>query len=258
MHTRPEPPDSNAVEAAATEARQWVAVADAVPSDWADVVPTESAVIGYHDPAEDLDRRAARWAHRLPDHSLSSLAMFAAALARAESEAWDKDEPHVATRAYEDRRFLAGDRLVHWAVPWLDTVGRCYSELRSVTHAARDELLALADHLRVAPDLGVSNDASALGEDAYGPKTPHRIDGSALRSLWSGTLILDATLISMMGHTDIATALRSRDHRTDLSALFWIAGGRWAGMASRHPGSATLWRALADRADRTCMALSLV
>jgi hypothetical protein len=182
--------------------------------------------------------------------------MFAAALARAESEAWDRDEPHLATQAYEDRRFLAGDRVMHWAVPWLDTAGRCYPDLRSVAHSARNELLAIADHLRVAPDLGVTSDAAALGEDAYGPKTPHRVDGLWLRSLWSGALILDATLMSITGDTGIEAAVASPDHRTDLSALFWIAGGRWAGMASRHPGSAALWRALADRADRTCVGLS--
>lgn len=258
MHTRPEISSSSAAVAAAEEAKQWVAIADAIPSDWTDVAPTELAVIGFHDPAEDLARRAERWTHRLPDTTLTSLAMFAAALARAESEAWERDEPHLATQAYEDRRFLAGDRIVHWAVPWLDTVGRCYSELRTVTHSARDGLLAVADHLRVAPDLGVASGTSAPGEDAYGPKAPHRIDGIGLRSLWSGALILDATLVSMTGGTDIAVAIDSSDLRTDLSALFWIAGGRWGGMASRHPGSAALWRALAERADRTCMALSAI
>ncbi len=256
MHTRPEESISAAALAAAEEARQWLAVADVIPADWADVAPLEAAVIVFHDPAEDLERRASRWTHRLPDHTLPSLAMFAAALAQAESEAWQRDEPHVATQAYEDRRFLAGDRIVHWAVPWLDTAGRCYTELRGATHSARDDLLAIADRLRVAPDLGVDDAAAALGEDAYGPRAPHRIDAAGLRSLWSGALVLDATLVSMTGGTDIEMAVGSRGHRSDLSALYWIAGARWAGMANRHPGSAALWRALADRADRTCVALS--
>ena len=253
MPTRPESSFSNAASAAAHEAASWLTIADAVPSEWGDVVAGESEVIRFHDPSSDLERRAARWSHRLPDHRLPSLALFAAALAHAESEAWERDEPHLATQAYEDRRFLAGDRIVHWAVPWLDTVGRCYADLRAVAHAARNSLLEIADHLRVAPDL---DGASAPGEDAYGPVAPHTTDGPALRSLWSGTVLLDATLRSMTGGTDVEAAIADRDHRTDLSALYWIAGGRWAGMADRHPRSAALWRSLAQRADRTCVALA--
>ena len=36
---------------------------------------------------------------------------------------------------------LTSDRLIHWAVPWLDAAGRCYPSHRHRAHQARDVLL---------------------------------------------------------------------------------------------------------------------
>jgi hypothetical protein len=217
------------------------------------VAPTEAAVVGFHDPGADLERRADRWSHRLPDHGLASVALFAAGLARAEADAWRRDDLHIATRAYEDRRFLIGDRILHWAVPWLDAAGRCYPEHRPECHGARRMLLDLGDSLRPSPDLGVDDGRATLGEDAYGP-VELRIDVPFLRSVWSGTVVLDATLRSM--HPERRPSLRfdSTAYR-DLAALYESAAARWRRVATEHPGSALLWRSLSSRAATTAQLL---
>jgi len=256
MPTWRDVPASGAAAAAGREASRWLEVADGVPGGWDDVAPTEAAVIGFHDPGDDLERRARRWSHRLPDHSLGSLAAFAAGLARAEADAWERDEPHIATQAYEDRRFLAGDRIMHWAVPWLDAAGRCYPRHRATAHPARDRLLDIGDHLRPAPDLGVDSGLYEFGEDAFGPLAPIRVDPAGLRSLWSGAMLLDATLVSLMGHTDLAAASSDVSVIDDLSTLYSVSAARWSGLADAHQGSGALWGALAARALRTTLALS--
>lgn len=256
MPIRPEAEGSAAADAAEAEAARWLIVADGVPGDWEDVAPAELAVVRFHDPTEDLERRAARWTHDLPDHRLGSLALFAAGLARAESDAWRNGDFHIATQAYEDRRFLAGDRLIHWAVPWLDAAGRCYSQHRDVAHGARDELLALGDHLRPVPDLGVDGGLRSIGEDSYGAIAPVRVDGEGLRSLWSGALLLDATVLSMTGASDPSALINDPAHRGELAVLFENAAGRWTAMAKRHPGTGLLWRDLAARAARSAGAVS--
>jgi len=256
MPIRPEAEPSEAAAAASTEAVRWLIVADGVPADWQDVAPVEMAVVRFHDPSLDLEQRAARWSHALPDHRLGSLALFAAGLAGAEAEAWRRGDPHIATRAYEDRRFLVGDRIIHWAVPWLDEAGRCYREHRDMTHRARDELLSLGDHLRPAPDLGADAGLRAMGEDAYGPVAPVRVDGGGLRSLWSGALLLDATVRSLTGEVGSRGLVVDAAHSGVLARLFENAAGRWADMARRHPGTGLLWNDLARRAARSAQAVS--
>lgn len=248
MPTRPEA-SSGAAEAASAEAGRWLEVLDAVPEPFQDVVPTEAAVIGFHDPGDDLDRRAARWTHRFPDHRLESLASFGAGLATAEAEAWQSDQPHVATQAYADRRFFAGDRVLHWAIPWLDAVGRCYPEHRGAAHRGRDTLLAVGDALRPAPDLGVEVGA-AFGEDAYGPIAA-QCDEPYLRSLWSGALLLNATVRSIGGGSDLRAILQSPSGVEDLAELYTVAAARWKALAGSHPGTASLWSSLSNRATRT-------
>ncbi len=72
------------------------------------------------------------------------------------------NDPGVASRACEDRRFLLSDRLIHWLVP-----------LTYVTKGAgpfRDGLLALGDRLRVAPLLTGDEGLHPPGEDSFGPR----------------------------------------------------------------------------------------
>lgn len=246
---------SGATEAARGEARLWVAVADGAPVDWDDVPPTEADVVAFFDPAGDLARRAGSWGHQLPDASLSSLASFGAGLAMAEAQAWERDEPHVATRAYADRRFLLGDRVLHWAIPWLDTAGRCYAEYRDTAHRSREVLLRLGDRLRPVPDLGSTEGTAPPGEDALGPLTIDVPLGDWVRSLWSGAVILDATVRSMIGgggELDLAGP-----GRADVAMLFTVAAARWTTLAAAHPGSARLWRDLAARAESTATRLEM-
>ena len=188
---------SGAAEAAEAEAGLWSVVADWIPQVWTDVAPEEAAVVRFFDPTDDLAGRARSWGHRLPDASLSSMAAFGAGLAAAETEAWERDEPHIATRAYTDRRFLLGDRLLHWAVPWLDAVGRCYPQHREAAHDRRDILLRVGDRLRTAPDLVGGEGLTPPGEDAFGPIELDVPLAEWLRSLWSGAVILDATMRSL-------------------------------------------------------------
>ena len=221
-----------------------------VPDLWVDRPPAEKSVVLFHDPEADLDKRAKRWGYRLPDHDLSSLATYAAGLAEAEESGWASAQPDVATRAYEDRRFLLSDRIIHWAVPWLDTVGRCYPGHRAEAHADRDMLLALGDEARVAPALPGTEGIHAVGEDSFGPlEVPDSPE--PIRSLWSGALILDATVRSLASATGYV-----EPSDEDLAFLFEASSARWKGLGTRHPGSAQLWFDLSARAARTAQRLN--
>lgn len=249
------PTDSDAAGAARDEASRWMEIAAAARLDPADVVPAEAAVIGYFDPIADLTKRASDWNHALPDTSLDSLAKFAAGLASAEAIAWEKDDPSTATMAYEHRRFLLGDRILHWAVPWLDQTGRCYFDLREPMHAARNILLELGDRHRPAPIMLDGEGLTLPGEDSYGPITIDSDVDRWLRSIWSGILLTDATVRSMTGvrRSDRTTALSQIPNLRD---YYSIASKRWEGFVGAHPGSARLWRDLARRAAATADRLS--
>lgn len=132
--------------------------------------PTEHQVMVIYDPGSDLDRRAGEWGHQFPGHDLGSIALFAAALAQTEADAWDDGTLDVATRAYEARRFLLSDRVIHWAVPWL---------LASDEADDAGFLLDLGDEMRVAPALPGREGLVAKGEDSYGP-----LDQTG--GIWSG------------------------------------------------------------------------
>lgn len=223
---------TDAADAARDEAGLWASLIDAVPEHWDDVPATELATVAFFDPGEDLAARAARWSHALPDQTLGSLAAFAAGLAIAEAEAWDRDEPHVATRAYEDRRFLASDRIVHWAIPWLDAVAEADAELRAAMLDHRTVLLELGDRLRPAPALIESEGTVLDGHDAFGPLEPPEPIGSVRTGM-----------VLLRSQRDAAPTL--------LAALHESAAARWRGLAWAHPGTAQLWTDLAARADAT-------
>lgn len=227
-----------ATESAQAERELWAGLVhhwseEVVPDLWADRVPTEVDVVVFYDPAEDLSRRAGEWGHRLPGNDLSSLASFAAGLATAEAEGWETGARDIATRAYEARRFLLADRLVHWAVPWLDTVGLGHQIHRKTALADRDILLALADEARVAPLIPGREGIHVDGEDSYGQTDPGSNLSEWERSLWSGAIVMKS------------------DSQPDLAGLFEDAAKRWAEFASDHAGSAQLWLDLSQRAVRS-------
>ncbi len=120
----------------------------------------EANVTGFN-PLEDLNRRGRWWAHRFELGGLLEVVAFGIGLAMAETEAWERDDPVVATRAFEDRRFLFSDRLVHWVVP--------LTFVTSDAEGLRDLLLAMGDRLRPAPILTGAEGLYPPGEDSFGP-----------------------------------------------------------------------------------------
>lgn len=172
---------ATASERTRTEADQWTRLSP--------LTVTEYEVMGTYDPGSDLDRRASEWSHRLASHDLGAVALFAAALAHTEAEAWDDGTFDVATRAYESRRFLLGNRIVHWAVPWL---------LAGGSGDDAGFLLELGDEMRVAPVLTGREGLVVKGEDSLGPLIQ---DGG----IWSGWTDQSAPPPDLPGYwTDLA------------------------------------------------------
>jgi len=207
---------------------------EAVPDLWADRSPIEVDIVVFHDPADDLSRRAGEWGHDLPGHDLSSLASFAAGLATAEADGWETGSRDIATRAYEARRFLLADRIIHWAVPWLDTMGRAHDSHTETAHSDRDILLAFGGEMRVAPLTPGREGLHVEGEDSFGPLDHNQRNlPDWIRSVWSGAIV------------------SRTDSSSDLVGLFEDAASRWSRLVSDHSGSAQLWVDLSGRAART-------
>ena len=213
-----------AAETARDEAAEWMFLANiadlleqfAVPS------ATEVAVTGF-EPAEDLGRRTGGWFHHLPDHGLASLARFAAGLARAEAEAWEGDDPSVATRALSDRRFLLSDRIMHWAVPWTVSFGSLDLESGPEAVAVVERLLVLGDQHRVAPALTGSEGLYPPGHDSIGPLQNDLDTTTVLCGWFFGAGVVEAP-------------------------AFDAAASLWTDLAERHPGTTRLWLDYAARA----------
>ena len=252
-------PESGAAATAEAEADRWLGIAaDVASADLeaavADRPPTEAEVVGFHDPRDDLRRRGREWGFDVGAGDLGTLARFAAGLAAAEADAWRADAGDVALRAYEARRFLLGDRILHWAVPWLDAAGRCHPEARQAAHRVRDELLRLGEEHRAAPRLTGTEGVYPPGEDAYGPEEVAVPLERWLDSVWSGTVLFRATVVSLSADPTASrrlTPARIEEHRGELSLLYEIAAARWRRRADEYPGSAALWLDLSIRAERT-------
>lgn len=230
-----------------SEAVEWSRIADAATSlVGIHPSPTEAEVVRFFNPHEDLQRRAGRWQHELPDHELGSIALFAGGLALAEAAAWDGDQPDVAARAFTDRRHLVADRLIHWAVPWLVAVGQARPDLAIDSSFACRSLLDIGDKLRVAPGLGGHEGLVPPGEDLYGPIDSGRPLADLVRSVWSGAVLIDP------GSLHDGSSRRPRDVAAE---HYREAARTWSGLAETHVGSAGLWRDLASRATRTARAV---
>lgn len=242
-----------ASERARQEATRWLDLSrhwgpGAAADVWAVRPPTEKDVVVFFDPHQDLARRVRDWDHSLEGDDLASLATLAAGLAKIEADAWQSDSGDVAMRAYEARRLLFSDRILHWAVPWLDRVGWWFPRHRETASADRDFLLELGDEMRPAPALAGHEGLTLPGQDGYGPTQPPTETGSWVSSLWSGDL-LDVTLVEVPADTKGAFEAPS------LAEVFDLAARRWRDMASEHPGSAQLWIDLGERASRTARLL---
>ncbi len=231
--------DRPAAEAARNEATQWIELVDTwrrPPQIGVD--PAEAAVVRFYDPTDDLHRRMAQWGYEPGDLSLSDLALFAAGLAKAEAEAWQLDNEHIATQAYAARRFLLGDRILHWAIPWLRAV-EPVEPIRAL--AAQLSLLGMAESHRPAPLLVDGEGLTAPGEDSLGPVEVDAPLSERLLSVWSGqVLTLDLRQEVERGHLP-----------EGLADTYAAASVHWQDVAGSHPGSARLWRDLSRRAART-------
>jgi hypothetical protein len=211
---------SPAADAARAEADRWAEVVSAL-----EVVPTEAAVTGV-DPGAELARRGDRWSYRFTTGDLAEVCLFAAGLAVAEADAWDDDDPIIATRAHEDRRFVAGDRVVWWAVPWA----------LEANPEVVEKLLELGESLRVAPALVGTEGLVVPGHDTLGPIEPDRPLDEWLATVLSGVV------------------LNGRPPTVD---IYRRAQTNWNEMATHWPGTAQNWIDLAARAARSAALLTL-
>ena len=207
---------------------------DRLLGSWADLQPAEALVVDAYNPAPDLQRRAMSWSHEFLSGELPELLAFGAGLVAAGRDAAEGGFPDVAARALSDRRFLLGDRILHWAVPWLDAVG-------SVGEEALGVLLLLGDHHRPAPELSGNEGLTAPGQDLFGEHAQ-----APLSSLLCGAVVLEFTA-ARWG----CTRAQLRAGAFPPAAAAWLAerAERWEGLRQRHPGSAALWRDLAKRAS---------
>ena len=265
MPTRPDT-SSRAAESAAIEAKRWIDLSNDWMADahfrlWDDLPGTEHATVRFFDPTNDLTRRMAGWSYPVGELDLSDLARFASGLAQAESDAWANDHPHIATRAYAERRFLLGDRILPWAVPWLDAVERRHGDRTDEAAEAKRMLLDLGDSMRPAPALSGSEGLVVPGYDGYGPLDPDEPSYTFLLSLWSGSLLTKKDLAAARHcHVDRRlvepTWLNDLDTTAALSNHYDQAALRWESVAVAHAGTAQLWLDLASRARNTARLLS--
>jgi len=223
---------TSAHETAEEEAAEWgfIATIAEMLAEYAVPPPTEVAVTGF-DPAADLERRTSEWFHRLPNHELASLARFAGGLANAEAEAWRGEDPSVATRALSDRRFLFGDRLVHWAIPWVVSFGSLDLDSGPEAVAVVERMLAIGDRHRPAPALTGTEGLVPPGHDSIGPLQDGLDTTTALCGWFFGAGVVEAS-------------------------AFEAAAALWDDLATRHAGTAQLWQDYATRARRSHQILS--
>ncbi len=246
--------ETTAAATARHEAALWVSIAERWHPDrnaeiWADVPAVEDRVISGVDASFDLDRRARRWGHTLERHDLSEIALFAAALATTEAEAWETGERTVATQAFEDRRFLAADRVLPWAVPWLLAVARCFPENRDDADAAAEALLSLGEQHRMAPYLADGEGLHPPGHDGYGPADqPHEL-GNRIGTLWGGMVVFDRSIQSITGLDLGRDQVNESDAGTEAALAAWydVSAARWETLAAQYPGTAAYWVDLARR-----------
>lgn len=232
--------------------RQWTRARH--PEIWAELAPVEVLVMPGFDPGEDLAGRGRRWGYQVTDADLGDLSRFAAALATTEAEAWlDGDRP-LATRAFEERRFLVADRILPWLVPWFQAVGRCFPETRVTASRDLGKLLALGERRRYAPALTGHEGIVLPGHDGYGPADQPLELHDRIESLWGGMVVFDRSLRSLTGNPHVTRRTRlPRDPELDGALADWyeVAAVRWERLAEQYPGTSRYWSDLAVRCRAT-------
>ena len=158
-------------------------------------------------------------------------------------------------------RDLLGDRILPWAVPWLDAVERRHGDRTDEAAEAKMMLLELGDSMRPAPALSGSEGLVVPGYDGYGPLDPDEPSYTFLLSLWSGSLLTKKDLAAARHcHVDRRlvepTWLNDLDTTAALSNHYDRAALRWESVAVAHAGTAQLWLDLASRARNTARLLS--
>ena len=244
------PTASDAAATARREAEAWWDMARRWEEPPADLLPPrENEVISEYDVAHDIARRMKSWGHAGGDGGLGDLLAFGASLAATEADAWASEDRVVATSAYADRRFLLGDRILPWAVPWLEAA------TEYVDHAGRDRdlLLSWGDVQRPMPALTAPEGTVVPGHDGYGGLTEDDLT-ARVRSLTGGLVVFRTTVEGLLGRgfEDRGEALGALVAEPELVIDLYRAGAeRWHRLAADHRGSAAAWRDLADRAERT-------
>jgi hypothetical protein len=251
--------ESPAAVAAFAESTSWADLAerwrpDGHPAIWDDLPPIERLVIPEVDPGADLARRAQRWGYPMDRGDLSDIALFAAALAQAEGEAWTFADRSVATMAYDDRRFLVSDRLLPWAVPWLRAAARCFPESRRDAEASSRALLDLGERHRPAPHLAGSEGLVPPGHDGFGPLGEEQSLEDRVGSLWGGMVVFDRSIQSLTGRPLArrrATIDRNPETVGAIATWYEVAAVRWDRLAAGYPGTARFWMDLSQRSLAT-------
>lgn len=252
---------ASAAEAAAAESAIWAGVAERWTRDgnqgiWEDLPGAEAGVIPEVNPRGDLERRARQWGYLLEEGDLGDVALFAAGLAMAEAEAWESGDGVLATQAFEERRFLAAERIVPWAVPWLLAVARCFPEARSDATDTAERLLEIGERHRLAPVLSGEEGIFLPGHDGYGSADQPGELADRIGSLWGGMVVFRRSLVSISGEELTARRPRDRwmgdaDFRSNISSWYEVGAVRWRRLAERHPGTSRYWLDLARRAVLT-------
>lgn len=221
----------------AEEYAVWVEAARSAEEflkSWDDLRPAEALVMDVHNPAPDLQRRAMQWSHEFRTGELPEVLAFGAGLVGAELEAGERGQPDLVAKARSDRRFLLGDRILHWAVPWLEEAG---------IDQVKATILHLGDHHRPEPELTGSEGLTVPGEDRFGSLAP-----APLSSLLCGGVVLGSTA----GEWGTTRAdLRAGVFPAEAREWLQQRAERWERLRAHHPGSAALWRDLARRARAT-------
>ncbi|MBT8191926.1 MAG: hypothetical protein KJP22_00850, partial [Acidimicrobiia bacterium] len=98
----------------------------------------------------------------------------------------------------------------------------------------------------------------APGEDGYGPIEPPAPLPDFMLSVWSGRVVMKATLDSL-GSGSLPDRVVPPEWLDDpemsglLRVMYEVAAPRWERIATEHPGSARLWLDLAERARQTAL-----
>ncbi len=234
------------------EATRWMRVARAsaaLAARGSMPDPHELGIVGGFDPTRVLVSSMEQWDYRPRSLTLPELARFGGYLAAISADATTRGDDAGARRADIVRRRLLADRVVHWAVPWLDAIVRSEPAVAAAAQEARNLLLGLAETHQAAPVPKGSEGLLVPGFDSYGPINTDLSD--SLATLRCGDVLGRPVLESIgLGINGYAVPLTAHQALA-LGRHFMTVQRRWDYLAGRAPGSSQYWRDLAGRARLT-------